>query len=155
MAGGFGMKRATARNTGFTLMELIVVLLLVGILAAFAAPRLNLTTFRQTGFFQQAFSTIRYGQKLAIASGCTVDVTINSTQCLLDWAGGGTCPAAGTDIPNPASGNSNFCDDSTAEGTPSATFSFDNIGRPSAAPTITFGSQTITVEAETGYAHSP
>ncbi len=150
------MNRVTASMTGFTLIELVVVMLLIGILGVFVAPKLNLTTFRETGFYQQAFSAIRYAQKQAIASGCTVNVSINSTQCLLTWAGvpaPPVCPVNGTNITNPASSKTNFCADSTAEGSPSATFSFDNIGRPSAATTITFGSRTILVEAETGYAH--
>lgn len=152
------MNRTTAPMTGFTLFELIVVMLLIGILGVFVAPRLNLGTFRETGFYQQAFSAVRYAQKQAMASGCTVSVTINTTQCLLTWAGvpaPPVCPVLGTNITNPASGKNNFCDDSTAEGSPSASFSFDNIGRPSTATTITFGSRTILVEAETGYAHSP
>lgn len=140
------------------MIELVVVMLLIGILSIYVAPKLNLTTFRETGFYQQAFSTIRYGQKQAIASGCTVNVTINSTQCLLTWAGvpaPPVCPVNGTNITNPANGKNNFCADSTAEGNPSATFSFDNIGRPSAGQSINFGSSTILVEAETGYAHEP
>ena len=152
------MKKATVPMTGFTLFELVVVMRLVGILGVFVAPRLNLGTFREAGFYQQAFSAIRYAQKQAIASGCTVNVIINSTQCSLTWAGvpaPPACPANGTNITNPASGKNNFCDDSTAAGSPSANFSFDHIGRPSAAQTITFGSRTIIVEAETGFAHAP
>jgi MSHA pilin protein MshC len=153
-----GMNRTAASMTGFTLFELIVVMVLIGILGVFVAPRLNLTTFRETGFYQQAFSAIRYAQKQAIASGCTVNVTINTTQCLLTWAGVPAppdCPVNGTNITNPASGKNNFCTDSTAAGSPGASFSFDHIGRPSAAQTITFGSRTILVEAETGYVHAP
>ena len=152
------MNRTTASLTGFTLIELVIVMLLIGILGLYVAPKLNLTTFRETGFYQQAFSAIRYAQKQAIASGCTVNVTINTTQCLLIWTGvpaPPVCPVNGTNITNPASGKSNFCVDSTAEGSPSAIFTFDNIGRPSAAQTITFGSRSIVVEAETGYAHEP
>ena len=140
------------KHTGFTLFELIIVMLVVGILAAFAAPRLNLTTFRETGFLQQATAAIRYAQKQAVASGCTVNVSINSTQCLLAWAGT-PAPCPNTSLTNPATGNTNFCDDSTAAGTPAANFSFDNIGRPSSAQSINFGNGTIIVEAETGYVH--
>jgi MSHA pilin protein MshC len=139
-------------NTGFTLIEMVVVMLIVGILAAFAAPRFNLTAFRETGFLQQATAAIRYAQKQAIASGCTVNVSINSTQCLLTWAGA-PAPCPSTSLTNPATGNVNFCTDSNAAGNPAANFSFDNIGRPSAAQSINFGNGIITVEAETGYVH--
>ena len=138
-----------SEHAGFTLFELIIVMLVVGILAAFAAPRLNLTTFRETGFLQQATAAIRYAQKQAIASGCTVQVDISGSSCELNWVG---C-AGNAALPNPATGNTNFCTESNAAGNPSANFSFDNIGRPSAAQSINFGNGIITVEAETGYVH--
>ena len=140
--------------SGFTLFELVVVIIVLGILAAIAIPRLSLDSYRDLGFYQQALATIRYAQKQAIASGCTVDVTITSTQCNLSWSGAPAgCPAAATPLVNPATNNTNFCNDSASAGGPAANFSFDNIGRPSAAQNINFGSNTILVEAETGYAH--
>jgi MSHA pilin protein MshC len=137
------------KHSGFTLFELIIVMLIVGILAAFAAPRLNLTTFRETGFLQQATAAIRYAQKQAIASGCTVQVDISGSNCNLNWVG---C-AGNASLRNPANNNTNFCSDSEPAGNPNASFSFDNIGRPSSAQSINFGNGIIIVEAETGYVH--
>lgn len=147
--------RRLRRQGGFTLIELIIVMVLAGILSAYAASRLNLLSFRQTGYFQQALAAIRHAQKLAIASGCEVDVDITATSCELSWNGvpaPPACPVAGTPISNLASGSTNFCANATAEGTPTASFTFDLIGRPSAAQSIAFGSRTVLVEAETGYA---
>ena len=139
-------------NRGFSLTELVVVIVLVGILAVFALPRLNLSLFEQSGFFQQALAAIRQGQKLAVASGCDVDVTINPTTCTLAWNGAPAgCPSSAID--NTATGSANFCQGGTAAGSPSASITFDNIGRPDAQKTIVFGSRTIRVEAETGYTH--
>lgn len=140
---------------GFTLIELVIVMVLAGILSAYAASRINMMSFRQTGYFQQALAAIRHGQKLAIATGCAVDVDISAATCELSWNGNPAppaCPAAGTAIRNLSSGDTNFCANATAEGTPSASFSFDIIGRPTAQQTINFGSRTVRVEAETGYA---
>lgn len=137
---------------GFSLIELIVVIVLIGILSIFALPRLNLTLFKQTGFFQQALAAIRHGQKLAVASGCDVDVAINPTACTLTWSGTPAgCPS--TAIDNTATGAANFCQGGTAAGSPSASITFDSVGRPDAQKTIVFGSRTIRVEAETGYTH--
>lgn len=145
-------------RTGFSLIELIIVISLISILAVYAIPKLNLESFKQAGFAQQAAAAVRYAQKQAIASGCSVSVSITASACSLNWlnpAADVTCPANNTVIPNPASGGSNFCRDSTPGATSGlpASFSFDKIGRPSAAQNINLGNKTLKVEAETGYTH--
>jgi MSHA pilin protein MshC len=138
---------------GFSLVELIVVLLLVGVLATFAVPRMNLAGFRSAGFTQQATTAIRFAQKQAISSGCSVTVeidTVDADICELKWNG---C-AGNSNLTNPASGNTDFCADSTPEGSvPLVNFTFDRIGAPTAAQSITIDSRTITVEANTGFTH--
>jgi MSHA pilin protein MshC len=140
-------------NKGFTLMELVIVLLLVGILAAYAVPRLNLAGFRSAGFSQQTITAIRYAQKQAISTGCSVTVeidTVDADICELKWSG---C-AGNANLLNPASGDADFCADSTPEGSvPVVNFTFNRIGAPSAAQSIVIDSRTITVEANTGFAH--
>ncbi len=146
---------------GFTLIELVVVLLLISILAAFMLPKLDLGAFRESGFVQQSMGAIRYGQKQAIGSGCQVNVLLTATDCTLQWNGlpaGIGCPGGGTNITNPATGLNNFCNNSTPESSADlpTTIRFDNIGRPTATVgnlSLNLGSRTITVEQETGFAH--
>tara|TARA_R110000782_G_scaffold250847_5_gene338282 strand:- start:2353 stop:2820 length:468 start_codon:yes stop_codon:yes gene_type:complete len=148
-------------KTGFTLIELVVVILLVSILGAFMLPKLNLGSFRQSGFVQQAMASIRYGQKQAIGSGCQVNVLITAADCTLQWNGlpvGLGCPGGGTNITNPATGLNNFCNDSKPESSADlpTTIRFDNIGRPTATLgnlSLNLGSRIIIVEPETGFAH--
>ncbi len=155
--------RLKNRKKGFTLIELIVVIILMGILAAYALPNLNLDGFREQGFEQQAMAAIRYAQKQAIGSGCEVIVSIAADGCTMSWNGSPppptlvVCPAA-SPISNPASGLGDFCDDSTPNSTAdlTTTISFDNIGSPTATAgdlSINLGSTTITIEPETGFAH--
>jgi len=138
---------------GFTLVELVVVLLLVGILATYAVTRLNLAGFRSAGFSQQAITAIRFAQKEAVSTGCSVTVEIDSVDadiCELKWSG---C-AGNSNLLNPATGDADFCADSTPEGSvPVVNFTYNRIGAPSAAQSITIDSRTITVEANTGFAH--
>jgi MSHA pilin protein MshC len=144
-------------SKGFTLIELTVVLLVVGILAAFAAPTFNLSGYREQGFIQQSLAAIRYAQKQAMGSGCHVQVNITAASCFLTWTGapaGFSCPV--TALTNPANSSANFCQDSDAP--PGSTFApafvFDKIGRPSAGTLqYVLGTTTIQVESETGYAH--
>jgi len=146
------------RQDGFTLMELVVVIVVISILAVYIAPRLNLNIFRESGYSRQAAAAIRYGQKLSIASGCSVKVDIAANGCGLNWnnpTSVASCPADNTAIPNPGTGASDFCKDSTPGSTGGlpANFSFDKIGRPSAMQSINLGNTTLKVEAETGYTH--
>jgi len=63
------------RSGGFTMVELIVVILLVGILGAIGAARFfNRTGYDATAFAEQSRSMLRYAQKLAIAQNRPVFV---------------------------------------------------------------------------------
>lgn len=148
-------------NRGFTLIELIVVIIVIAVLASYAIPRLNLNSFRESGFVQQSAASLRYGQKQAIGSGCQVNVLITAAGCILQWSGlpaGLGCPGGGTNIVNPATGLNNFCDSSTPESSADlpTTIQFDNIGRPNATLgdlSLNLGSRTITIEPETGFTY--
>ena len=153
---------STRKKYGFTLIELVVVILLIGILAAFMLPKVDLDIFRETGFAQQSMAANRYAQKQAVGSGCEVNVSIAVEGCTLQWNGtplGLGCPVApNEDISNPATGLNDFCNNSTPESMTDlpTTIRFDNIGRPTATAgdlSLNLGSRTITVEPETGYAH--
>ncbi len=156
------LQNTTLSYSGFTLIELVVVILLLGILATYVAPRLNLDGFRQTGFVQQTTAAIRFAQKQAIGSGCEVSVSITAVDCSVQFAApvNAGCPAAATTIINPATGQNNFCDNSTPEATADlpTTIQFDNIGRPTATAgdlSLVLGSRTIIVATETGFAYEP
>lgn len=75
---------------GFTLVELVVVLVIIGALAVVTAPvYFTRQTFEARGFFEETLASVRYAQKLAVASGCTVRVEITATGYSLWRAAGG------------------------------------------------------------------
>lgn len=145
------------RLKGFSIIELVVVILLIGILAAYAFPNLNLDGFRAQGFEQQATAAIRYGQKQAIATGCNIDVSISLADCTVQYGAPVEtgCAAATTSFFNPATTLNNFCNNSMPDSGAvlPASVQFDRIGRPSGSLSINFGTATITIEPETGFAY--
>lgn len=65
---------------GFTLVELIMVIVMLGVLAMFAAPRMfNSADFYARGFHDETLSMLRYAQKAAIAQRRMVCVTFDVT----------------------------------------------------------------------------
>ena len=67
------------RQHGFTLIELIMVMVMLGVLAVFAAPRIfNSNDFSARGFHDETLALLRYAQKTAIAQRHTVCVTFPS-----------------------------------------------------------------------------
>ncbi len=62
--------------TGFSLIELIVVVLLLGILSVFAMGRLfDQNQFAARGFFDDTVNAVKFAQKLAVSTGCEVRVS--------------------------------------------------------------------------------
>jgi len=67
------------RYGGFTLVELVAVLVILGIVTAVAAPRLFANTaFTERGYADEIAASLRYARRIAIASDCNVRITVNA-----------------------------------------------------------------------------
>lgn len=149
-------------SDGFTLVELIVTLILVGILAVVAIPRLTgLGAYNILGFYDRVASGIRFAQKQAIAKRRNVCLTFTANSITFRFASsaGATAPCdadlAGPDGAAPYV----LAPDPRGVGavvfSPTPTdFQFDALGRPTVGQTITVsgdGLKVLSVEQETGY----
>ena len=137
-------------GAGFTLVELVVVLVLLGILAVVALPKFfNLDGYQTRVAYDEVAGAIRYAQKLAVASGCEVQVNILGGSYALQQHSTDCTSGAFSTITN-HSVTSNTISGVTFSATPSS-FIFDAMGRSSNAVTVNIGSDSFNLIAETGY----
>lgn len=135
------------RCQGFTLVELVMTMVILSILSAYALSRLDFAGHDASGYAEIVKSSIRLAQKLAVAQRQNVTVT-NITGDIS--VGGTTNP-----IPDGVTVNVN------PPPTPTSTsITFNALGRPisiTAITTITITggdvSRVICLEPETGYVH--
>lgn len=147
-----------ASSKGFTLIELIMVIVLMGVLAVFVAPSFNSTDFSARGLHDQTLALLRYAQKSAIAKRRTVCVAFTATTVSLTVASLSTTTLTCDTALDGAGGSSTVTARSGVQFSsfPAAGFSFDALGAPSAAQSIQVSNNVtsaIVVEAVTGYVH--
>lgn len=135
---------------GFTLIELVVIILVLAILAAVALPKFfNLTDYQSRAAYDEVAGAVRYAQKLAVASGCDVQVNISANSYALQQHSTDCTTGAFATISNHPVTTSTISGVGLAS-IPSS-FVFDAMGRSSSAVTITVASESFSVIAETGY----
>lgn len=86
-----------AFGRGFTLVELVMILVILGILAVVALPRLDTSAYRSAEFHDQVVAALRYAQKSAVSHRRPVCVSFENQSTLaltLDGNRDGTCETA-------------------------------------------------------------
>ncbi|HEY9146129.1 MAG TPA: prepilin-type N-terminal cleavage/methylation domain-containing protein [Thiobacillus sp.] len=156
----FYLNRGSSR--GFSMVELILVIVVAGILAAVAVPRmLGRTGFDTRGFADQLAATVRFAQKLAVAQRTHVYVRLTASDATLcyDAACAGLAPGPGGEKPYTITAPSGV-----AIASPLPVLAFDRGGRPQTAALLDIqnqlvilvngsGTHQVLVERETGYVH--
>nr|WP_282099852.1 prepilin-type N-terminal cleavage/methylation domain-containing protein [Thauera aromatica] len=146
---------------GFTLVELVIVVVLLGILAFVALPKLDSDIFREAAVRDQAAAVLRYAQKVAVShrrrvcasvSTAAIELRIapsfDSTSCSAGLPGpDGQAPA----LSIPAGHGFGFAPAITLHFQPGGTVSSDAAGNTPADFSIGVGSQSaIVVHGATG-----
>lgn len=157
------------RSHGFTLVEMVTTLIIVGIIGIFAVGRLDFNdVFEQRGVRDKVVAALQFVRKAAVAqrryvcvvtNGGTVSFTIDTAVPEnTASAFGGTCPFAQAlalpvaDRDCGVAGNAVCSRGHATIG--GGNFQFDPQGRASATTTFTVtGQSSITVEGESGHVH--
>jgi len=163
---------------GFTLVELVMTLVIIGVLAVFVSPKFSmLSGFDEVGYRDKVRATLEFARKAAVAQRRNVCVTVNGSGLLLTRdlvypsAGASVnCPNTGGNRLTLPSSDTKYCTSATtgneicapsgvtltASLLPGVSLIFSPLGQPSTGVSYTLTGQstyTIIVEAETGYVH--
>jgi MSHA pilin protein MshC len=147
---------------GFTLIELIMVMVMLGVLAVFAAPRVfNRNDFEARGFHDQTLGVLRFAQKTAIAQRRSVCVAFTTNSVTLTIANAEAIAACASPLNGPTGLATLTAPANVTYTTTPVAFRFDGLGQPltgvsTAAPrtiNVVNATGTISVEAATGYVH--
>ena len=142
------------RQTGFTLIELITVLVLIGTLSVIALPRMiDTTLWRLRAYGDDLQGKLQSMQRLALSQRRPVIATITSTGASFAYVSGGSLATLSCPASVPA------C--IAESGTRTVTFNASNTGQAltssGAALTVTVGSgsysRAFTIENDTGALH--
>lgn len=139
------MSASEKNQRGYTLVELIVMLVVMGILAAYVSAKLDFAAYDAGGCADTVKASIRMAQKLAIAKRTSSTVSV-----------AGSCAVSVGTESYPALNGVNV--------TNSGSVVFNGLGQPSVGGTLMTAVRTFTItgggitryvclEAETGYVH--
>lgn len=146
-------RRATA--LGFSLVELVTIIVVAGIIVAVAVPQLSGTkqTYDDLGFYDATKAILRYAQKSAVAKRRTVCVAFTATSISVTFATAPLAAVCNANLIGPAGENPYTVNavSSTFAPVPN-NFTFNSLGQASAGQVISIVNATnITVNADTGY----
>jgi MSHA pilin protein MshC len=165
-----GYRAHVTRFEGYTLVELVVVITITGILAAYIAPRFwTRQTFSDRGYVDELAAALRSTQKAAVITGCAAQLTLSPSSYVARQQApfGNACNVSDTTWSTPLLSADGSAIQNTAPAnttaSPSGVFYFDTQGclhssfatitqgcLSSSPATITVGTHTITILAGTG-----
>lgn len=119
--------------SGFTLVELITIMIILGILSVVAIPKMNTAmSYRATEFHNKVIAALRFAQKTAISHRrmvCVAFPTSNSLNLTIDHDKNGSCDGQALLIPGSVSNVVQSTESSSVFASTPATLYFQPDGR--------------------------
>lgn len=151
-------------SKGYTIVEVVLVVVILAIVGTLAGPRFfNNAAFDERAYHDELVSALRYAQKIAVASGCRVRVSIAATSYALTQQASlaGHCDPGDSSFPvvvllptgDPASGTA----PAGVTAAPSVNFDYNALGQTSLAAnqSIAVGARSFEVQADSGLVLTP
>lgn len=162
------MARMNSTNSsgqhGFTLVELIAVIVIIGIVGAMALPRFTASRpFSERAYYEELAAALRYSRAAAVSTGCPVRFVLNagsygaSQQSSLngrcDPADSSWSQSLAVSDGSPVSGSAPI----SVTATPPATIVFNPLGATGLGSNqaINVGNFSLTIHAVSGYVDAP
>jgi len=133
---------------GFTLVELVVVILLIGILSISIAPRFfSVGSYQDRRAVDELLTSLRYTQQMAMNRGGGIRLDLQSNSYTIERTDG-------TDLRSPDGATYPKIFEGVSSSTPNL-IEYDRLGRrvPDNQIDLNIGTKTIRIEQGTGYAH--
>ncbi|RKZ99477.1 MAG: prepilin-type cleavage/methylation domain-containing protein [Gammaproteobacteria bacterium] len=142
-------------QSGFTLVELIMVIVLLSILSAVALPRFFARSgFDERVFFDDTLNAIRYAKGVAVATGCQTQFQSTTSGYQVFRDDSCTSGTFTTHVRHPTTGEIGLSGSQTGVTMTAITITFYPLGNASTDATISIGNKNIIVVADTGFVYA-
>lgn len=156
--------RSVAHCRGYSIVEVVLVVVILAIIGTLAGPRFfDNAAVDERRYTEELASALRYAQKIAVASGCRVRVSIGASSYALSQQAqlAGHCDASDASYPVPV----RLSTGETMAGvaptgvftSPSLNLIYNPLGQTSLAADqlLVVGSRSLTVSADSGLVRIP
>ena len=152
------------RQNAYTIVEVVLVIVILAILGSVAGPRFfDQATFDERAYYDELVASLRYAQKMAVASGCRVRVDITATTYSLRQQASlaGHCDPTDASFPVPVLLSTGEVMSGSAptgiSASPATTLVYDGLGRTNlgANQNLSVGTRVLTIQAESGLVVTP